>query len=52
MKESDDNITNGKISYLRFGRINVVKMTILFKEIYAFKAIPVSNSIFFSTELE
>ena len=48
MKESDDNTTNGKISCLWFGRINIVKMTILFKEIYRFKAIPVSIAFFFT----
>ena len=49
MKEIKDD-TDGECSWI--GRINIVKMTILSKEIYRFNAISIELPMVFSTELD
>ena len=53
MKEMKDDTNSWKdIPWSRIGRINIVKMTIIPKEIYGFNAVCINISRAFSTDLE
>ena len=53
MKETEDHTNRWKdILCSWIGRIRIIKMTMLFKAVYRFKATPVKLPIAFFTELE
>ena len=52
MKENEDTNKGNNNPSSCFGIINIVKMSILYKEIYRFKGILIKISMLFFTEIE